>query len=491
MTSGCQYANLHVNYFFNKLQTIFMLKQSFFKEFDGFADLKTRVLKAQGKSVKICFLDGMVNSDKVVEYVSKPVLSLGKKPTFDNCMQAILFGAECIEITDLQTAKKEFLDGKTLLFFDDDNRAIAVDTKGIEYRAVIEPPTNMVTKGPREGFNENVKTNVMLLRKRLKTSDFKTKYLSVGDKTNTVVAVCWLKDVASNKIVKQILSRIQNMNIDGVVDSSYIASYLDPDKTNLFKMVGSIEKPDIVCSKLLEGRVAIVVDGSPMVLTLPYMFIEDMQSPDDYYYYMPQMATVSRILRLIAMTIAVLLPATYVAMQVFHYQMLPSKFLITIVSATQGIPFTPLIEMIVVILLFDILREANARMPQIAGLSLSIVGAIILGDAAVKAGLLSAPAVMIGAMSGIGLYTMPDNTMLFMLMRVVFTLLGGYIGILGILLGTMFVVSYVVSLDQFGTPYLAPVAPSITNDKMDALYKKSLQDLQEREASAMSIRGRD
>ena len=491
MTSGCQYANLCVNYFFNKLQTIFMLKQSFFKEFDGFADLKTRVLKAQGKSVKICFLDGMVNSDKVVEYVSKPVLSLGKKPTFDNCMQAILFGAECIEITDLQTAKKEFLDGKTLLFFDDDNRAIAVDTKGIEYRAVIEPPTNMVTKGPREGFNENVKTNVMLLRKRLKTSDFKTKYLSVGDKTNTVVAVCWLKDVASNKIVKQILSRIQNMNIDGVVDSSYIASYLDPDKTNLFKMVGSIEKPDIVCSKLLEGRVAIVVDGSPMVLTLPYMFIEDMQSPDDYYYYMPQMATVSRILRLIAMTIAVLLPATYVAMQVFHYQMLPSKFLITIVSATQGIPFTPLIEMIVVILLFDILREANARMPQIAGLSLSIVGAIILGDAAVKAGLLSAPAVMIGAMSGIGLYTMPDNTMLFMLMRVVFTLLGGYIGILGILLGTMFVVSYVVSLDQFGTPYLAPVAPSITNDKMDALYKKSLQDLQEREASAMSIRGRD
>ncbi|MBR2302948.1 MAG: spore germination protein, partial [Clostridia bacterium] len=169
----------------------------------------------------------------------------------------------------------------------------------------------------------------------------------------------------------------------------------------------------------------------------------------------------------------------------------PSKFLITIVSATQGIPFTPLIEMIVVILLFDILREANSRMPQIAGLSLSIVGAIILGDAAVKAGLLSAPAVMIGAMSGIGLYTMPDNTMLFMLLRIGFALLGGYIGILGILLGAMFVVSYLVSLDQFGTPYLAPIAPSITNDKMDALYKKPLPDLQKRETSAMSIRGKD
>ena len=468
-----------------------MLKNDFFKEFEGFADLKTRVLRAQGKQVQICFLDGMVDSDKIVQYVSKPILSLGKKPTFNNCMQAVLYGAECIEICDLQSAKKEFLDGKTILFLDGENKAIAVDTKGIEYRAIIEPPTNRVTKGPREGFNENVKTNVMLLRKRLKTSDFKTKYLSVGDKTNTMVAVCWLKDVASNKIVKQILAKIENLSIDGVIDSSYIASYLDPDKTNLFKMVGSIEKPDIVCSKLLEGRVAIVVDGSPMVLTLPYMFIEDVQSPDDYYYYMPQMATAARVLRLIAMTIAVLLPGVYVAMQVFHYQMLPSKFLITIVSSTQGIPFTPLIEMIVVILLFDILREANSRMPQIAGLSLSIVGAIILGDAAVKAGLLSAPAVMIGAMSGIGLYTMPDNTMLFMLMRIAFTLLGGYIGILGVLLGAMFVISYLVSLDQFGTPYLAPVAPSIANDKMDGLYKKPLQDLQERQTSAMSIRGQD
>ena len=468
-----------------------MLKYQFFKEFGEFADLKTRQLRVEGKVVDVCFLDGMASSDKIAQYVSKPILSLGKKPTFDNCMQAILFGAECNEVCDLQTAKQEFLDGKTLLFFDGDERAIAVDTKGIEYRAIIEPPTNRVTKGPREGFNENVKTNVMLLRKRLKTSDFKTLYLTVGDKTNTVVALCWLDNVASDRVIKQVEQRIKDISVDGVIDSSYIASYLDPDKTNLFRMVGSIEKPDIVCSKLLEGRVAIVVDGSPMVLTVPYMFIEDVQSPDDYYYYMPQMATAARVLRIIAMVIAVLLPAVYVAMQVFHYQMLPSKFLITIVSATQGIPFTPLIEMIVVILLFDILREANSRMPQIAGLSLSIVGAIILGDAAVKAGLLSAPAVMIGAMSGIGLYTMPDNTMLFMLLRIGFALLGGYVGILGILLGAMFVVSYLVSLDQFGTPYLAPIAPSITNDKMDALYKKPLQDLQQRETSAMSIRGKD
>jgi len=466
-----------------------MLRFDFDRKFAQFADLKKRRIKTGGTVLNLYFLDSMVSTDKIAEFVTKPLLSLGKRVTFDNCMQAVLFGAECIEVTDLETASKEFLDGKTIIFFENDSRAIAVDTKGIEYRAIIEPPTNMVTKGPREGFNENIKTNVMLLRKRLKTSEFKVEYLTVGDKTNTIVGICWLEGVANKKTLDQLVKKIKAISIDGVLDSSYIASYLDPDRTRLFRMVGSVEKPDVVSSKLLEGRVAIVVDGSPMVLTLPYVFIEDMQSPDDYYYYMPHMATATRVLRLIAMVIAVLLPAIYVSMQVFHYQMLPSKFLITIVSSTQGIPFTPLVEMMVVILLFDILREANSRMPQIAGLSLSIVGAIILGDAAVKAGLLSAPAVMIGAMSGIGLYTMPDNTMLFMLMRLAFALVGGTIGITGILLGSMLVVSYLVSLDQFGTPYLSPFAPSVKSDKMDGLVKKPLDKLQSREKTAISIRG--
>lgn len=191
------------------------------------------------------------------------------------------------------------------------------------------------------------------------------------------------------------------------------------------------------------------------------------------------------------MIIAVLLPAVYVALQLFHYQILPSKFLITVLSSVQGIPFTPLVEMIVVIILFDILREANARMPQIAGLSLSIVGAIILGDAAVKAGLLGAPAVMIGAMSGIGLYSMPDNTMLFSFLRLCFVLIGGLVGILGILLGVMFVVSYVVSIDDFGTPYLSPLSPSVKKDKKDAILRKSLIDLNERNSADLSLRGKE
>lgn len=485
-TGNCDKKN-----FFKKVShTIPMIKQRFLKQFCNFDDMKRRTLELKGVKVEVIYLDTMCSSDKITQYVAKPILSLDKKPTADSCMQKILFGADCLIAEDLQTAAKEFLDGKTLLFIDGEDVAVAVDTKGVEYRAVSEPPTSMVTKGPREGFNENIKTNVMLLRKRLKTSDFKVKNIKVGDLTDTLVAVCYIKGIAGEHVVRRITDKIKQIKINGILDSSYIAAYLDADKTHMFRMVGDFEKPDIVASKLLEGRVAVVVDGSPIVLTLPYAFIEDMQSPDDYYYYSPQAATAARILRLIAMTFAVLLPAIYVALQVFHYQMLPSKFLLTIISSVQGIPFTPLLEMMVVVLLFDVLREANARMPQIAGLSLSVVGAIILGDAAVKAGLLSAPAVMIGAMSGIGLYAMPDNTILFMLLRLAFTVLGGTIGIIGILLGVMLVVSYLVSIDDLGTPYLSPIAPSVENDKVDAIIKKPLTTLKEREHSALSVKGK-
>ena len=451
---------------------------SFLQKFSQFFDLKHRTLSLNGKNVDVFFLDTMCSSDKVTQFVVRPLIEMKEPLSAESLVEKIIFGADCKTESDFDKVCDEFLDGKTIVFVEKENYAVIVDTKTIEYRAVAEPPTSRSTKGPREGFNENIKTNLTLLRKRLK-------------KTNTMVAVCYIKGTASDKIVKSITEKIKTIKTDGVLDSSFVAVYLDADKTTLFKLVGSFEKPDVVASKLLEGKVAVIVDGSPIVLTLPYTFLEDVQSPDDYYYYTPYTASLGRVLRLISMIIAVLLPAVYVALQLFHYQILPSKFLITVLSSVQGIPFTPLVEMIVVIILFDLLREANARMPQIAGLSLSIVGAIILGDAAVKAGLLGAPAVMIGAMSGIGLYSMPDNTMLFSFLRLCFVLIGGLVGILGILLGVMFVVSYVVSIDDFGTPYLSPLSPSVKKDKKDAILRKSLIDLNERNSADLSLRGKE
>ena len=233
---------------------------------------------------------------------------------------------------------------------------------------------------------------------------------------------------------------------------------------------------------MLEGRVAIVVDGSPMVLTLPYLFVEDMQSPGDYYE-SSAMTTLSRFLRFISVIASVLLPSLYVCLQVFNYQIIPVRFLITILNASEAIPFSPLTEMILVLVIFDILREANLRMPSAVGISLSLVGAIVLGDAAVQAGLLGAPAVMIGALSGIGLYTLPDNTLILSLLRLVVTFLGGVMGLLGVILSMIMLIIYLASMQDYKTPFLAPFAPDIPEDRQDAVVQIPVPKMKKRPRS--------
>jgi spore germination protein KA len=274
-------------------------------------------------------------------------------------------------------------------------------------------------------------------------------------------------------VVNKVIQQVQKINIDGVLDASYITRYIDQNKTALFRRVGMTEKPDVAVGKMLEGRVAIVVDGSPMVLTVPYLYVEDLQSPGDYYED-HTMTSLNRLLRFVSVLASVLLPSLYVCLQMYNYQIIPLKFLITVLNATQAIPFSPLAEMILIIVIFDILREANLRMPSAVGISLSLVGAIVLGDAAVKAGLIGAPAVMIGALSGIGLFTMPDNTLILSLLRLVITFIAGVMGILGVILSMMVILFYLCSMQGYHTPFLVPFTPPMESDKQDAVMNKPL-----------------
>ena len=272
------------------------------------------------------------------------------------------------------------------------------------------------------------------------------------------------------------------------MDSSYLARYLDVNRTFLFRRIGSTEKPDIAVGKMLEGRLTIVVDGSPMALTVPYLFVEDMQSPGDYYEN-SAMTTLSRILRFISVVASVLLPALYVCLQVYNYQIIPLRFLITVLNASEAIPFSPLTEMLLVLIVFDILREANLRMPSAVGISLSLVGAIVLGDAAVQAGLLGAPAVMIGALSGIGLFTMPDNTLILSLLRLAVTLVGGFMGLLGVIISVLAIIVYLASMQNYKTPFLAPFAPDIPEDRQDALAQVPVPQMKKRPKSIPNENG--
>ena len=458
-----------------------MLKEKLIAKFQPEEDLKIRTLYAGRRKLTVLFLDGMSGGDRIAETVMQPLLLLKTKiRSMESLKRCFLYTAEAKVKTDVEELAADLLNGHSVLFAEGfGEEAIDLDTRLMPERAVAEPPTGGVNKGPREGFVENIKTNLSLLRRRLKTENFRMRTLNIGRYTSTKVAVCYLNGIADQRIVKQVMRSLKRIDIDGVIDSSYLANFLDGKETTLFKLVGTTEKPDIAAAKMLEGRVCIVADGSPIVLTVPYLFVEDLQAPDDYYD-TPVTATVARLLRALAVIASVLLPGLFVSLQMYNYQIIPTKFLITIMNATQGLPFTPIIEMVIVLILFDILREASARMPQFAGVSLSIVGAIVLGDAAVKAGLLGAPSVMIGALSGIGLYTLPDNTLIMSLLRLVCTVLGGLMGVYGILIASLFLISFVVSLNRYGSPYLAPFTPSLPRDKEDAVFKRRLAKLTRR-----------
>ena len=334
-------------------------------------------------------------------------------------------------------------------------------------------------KGPREGFIEEIKTNITLLRRRLKTPDFVVKNLSVGRYSSTAIAVAYIDGIAVNNVVNEIVERLQKIDIDGIIDGSYVASFIQGRRYCFFNQVGSSEKPDVVASKLLEGRVAIIVDGSPLVLTLPFVLFEDLQ--DGYDYYSNDWASsLARLFRVLGGLLTVILPGAYVALQSHHYHLMPLKFLITLMSATNGIPFPPAIEMFFVLILFEILNQASIRMPRLMGISLSIVGAIVLGDTAVKAGLISSPAVLVTALSAIGIFCVPDQVGALSILRFIFLCCSAVMGLFGIVILLILLTAYLVSLSSYGAPYLAPYAPRISPDLKDGMLKSSTANMDER-----------
>ena len=294
--------------------------------------------------------------------------------------------------------------------------------------------------------------------------------MSVGEQTHTSVAVCYIDGIADKTIISTVKERISKIKTDGILDSYYIEQYLCENKYSLFTQVGSSEKPDVVAAKLLEGRIAIIVDGSPSVLTVPFLLFEAMQDAYDYYSN-DWRASLIRIFRIIGMLLTILLHAAYVAFETFHFHLLPLKFLITLLNATHGIPFPPQIEILLVLLLFEILNQASIRMPRFLGISLSIVGAIVLGDTAVKAGLISSPAVLIIALSSIGIFCVPSQVNVISMLRTIFVCIAAVLGLYGLLIATIMTVCYIVSINNYGTPFAAPFAPIVSSDLKDGLLK--------------------
>jgi len=451
--------------------------EQFKKTFHNSEDLIVREFVSCG-SIKtaIAYIDGSVDKPFLISGVVEPLQKaeeIQKRDIAEYALEKIIAYAQAKAETDIHTIISSMSNGFCVVLFDNCETAICVDSTKWTVRLPSEPPTSAVINGPREGFVEDLTTNVSLIRKRLKNPDTIFEKLEIGRYTKTQIRLCYIRGIVCPEIVKKIRKKLEAIDIDGIVDSSYLTAFLEDRKHSLFKMVGTAEKPDIITAKVLEGRVAIIVDGSPIVLTLPFLIIEDFQNSNDYYGVSAK-ATFLRWLRLVGTLIAIILPGSYVAIMQYHYSIVPIKLLISIANSIQGIPLSPFLEILFVIFLFEILYEASLRMPRYLGLALSVVGALILGDTAVKAGLVSPPAVMIIALTGVMSYTVPEQTGQISCLRLIFTFLGGIFGFYGILLGSMFLIGYLVSIENYGAAYLAPLAPHFHNDQKDAFNKKPI-----------------
>lgn len=433
------------------------------------------------KEYAVAYADGLSDKELIGEQIIRP-LSTAPYPKSLSAAAKKLFCPEVKEERDFTTLTDAILGGDCAVFTDGTASALLVGLRKYTLRAVAEPPTSTVIKGPREGFIEDMKTNASLVRRRLKSPDLMLTPVTVGKYSQTAVTLCYLSSVVKKGLVERIQAKLNRIDIDGIIDSSYLSRFLSARKDSIFRQVGTTEKPDVLAAKMLEGRVGILVDGSPIALTLPYVVLEDFQSPEDYFNSAAR-ATVSRMLRITAILLSVLLPALFVSAQLFHLQLIPLNFLLTIVNSIKGIPLSPSFEMFFTLLIFEILNEASVRMPKYVGMALSIVGALVLGDTAVRAGIVSTPTIMIMALSGISMYTVPELVETFSLLRIAFLFLAGSLGSYGIIAGGAFLLVYLVTLENFGVPVLSPYAPLIASDLKDSVIKGQLTEMRTRPKS--------
>lgn len=440
------------------------------KEFNSSSDLIIKRFAFGGGAGNgegaIAFIDGLVDKKQIEWSILKPLmLSAGPAgETSEPGDRLTYIESRLITVGEIDRECNfegiiaAILAGKTVLLINGFNEALVIATPGWEKRSVDEPDAEVIVKGPRDGFIETLRTNTALLRRKLGSPGLTLETLQVGIRTKTEVCIAYLKDIADPKIINEIKRRIKRINTDGILSAGNLEEFIEDAPLSFFTTIGYTERPDVVCARLLEGRAAIFVDGTPVVLTVPFLFVENFQSPDDYNF-KPFFGSLIRWVRYTAFLISILLPASYVALTAFHQELIPTQLLMTIAAAIEGTPFPVVIEALVMGLVFEILREAGIRLPRPIGQTVSIVGALVIGEATVTAGLVGAPLVIVIALTAITSFVTPSMVQESTIIRFSLTILAGFLGAFGITVGLLVILIHLASLRSFGVPVLAPIMP--------------------------------
>ncbi|HWO77566.1 MAG TPA: spore germination protein [Bacillus sp. (in: firmicutes)] len=429
--------------------------------------------------IAIVYLEGLSDHTTINDFLIESIMQsktlqneLTLQDAFDIMKEQVIALGTVKEVLDWDNLFSTLMTGQAIILMDGKSSALSASTKGGEKRSIEEPSSQVTIRGPRDGFTESIQVNIALVRKRIHNPDLWVETMNIGKITKTTVSIMYINGIAKKKIVEEVRTRLNRINIDSILESGYIEQLIEDQTFTTFPTTYHTERPDTVAGNLLEGRIAIFVDGTPFVLIVPALFIQFFQSVEDYYGRF-DISTFLRFLRILMFFISVIAPAVYIAATTFHQEMIPTPLLIAIAAQREAVPFPAFVEALIMEIAFEILREAGIRMPRAVGSAISVVGALVVGQAAVEAGIVSAAMVIIVAITAIANFATPSIAMAISarLIRFLFMVAAATFGFYGIILGIIIQVVHLCSLRSFGVPYMAPLAPMILSDNDDTIVR--------------------
>jgi spore germination protein KA len=456
--------NDYLDYIDNKLQ--------------GNSDFKKRVIKSVSGNIYILFIDNLCDSKFISQYIIAPLTNMSSKTINSNTIkEKVLYGNSLGNAKSKDDAVFHILSGDVVIIFENMQNVIFCEAKGFSKRGIEMPITEASIKGPREGFNESIMDNISLIRRRIKSPSLKVEYFTVGSDSNTTTALIYMENKAPKDLVKRLKNTINDMNTNFILGTNYVEEELKiTSKTTTFSTLNYSEKADIVASRIFQGRVAILVDGSPFCSTAPYFFIENFQAPDDYYLNKVY-ANILRVVRLLAFGISSFLPGLYIALTTYHFSFVPIEFILRLTSSRAYVPMPTTLEVMLMLFFFLLLREAGIRLPQPIGQSMSIVGALILGQSAVSAGLASQSTIIIIALTSICSFLIPNLYSTLIVWSIITFIMSSLMGIIGFFMGIYTMLSNIASIDSCGYPFIWPFGTGKNLGYKDIFYRSNLNKI--------------
>lgn len=454
------------------------------KETNEISDIVYREKIINNKKIYIIYNEPLTSSDKISDFIMRSLNDISKNKVKNSLLKTISNNITNFkyEIIDKYDTLCFYLHrGFTIILIENEKEAIVLETKGSIKRSISQPENENALRGAKDAFIEDYQTNIGLIKKRIKTNDLWIENVTCGKYTKTQIGILSINGVVKRELVEIILKKIKEINIDGIINSDNIKNLIEDENKNAFPTILTTERPDIVSNCLLEGKVAIVVDNSPYVLIVPVMLNDFFKTIEDIY---GKSINVSftRIIKYIAFIISILTPAVYIAITTFNQEMIPTDLLISFATQRDGVPFPAFFEAIMMMIAFEILRESDIRVPNPAGSALSIVGALILGDAAVSAGIVSPIMIIIIAITAIS--SLPfsefEFTNAIRLYRLMFMFGAAFMGLIGIVVVGIFFIIKLASTKSFGKPYLIPFAPTYIEGLKNSIIKFPLNKLYRR-----------